>query len=346
MTVPERRLGADVEALLRAEIAAPNPPLHVRERVWANVDAAIANGAADLGGSASSSGGGVAAKVSSVSKGLAAGKWSAGLAIVAAGATCAVLWQQGQLFPFSAAERAESPRAGQNQVDEQPGFAAVAVVPDAPAIGVDEEHSMAAEPSVPRAVEPEQPAMVHPLRPMDRGHSLAATVEVRSGAARDRVAIAPHRQRAVVSRGAPETGASTKRHAPVAAKLAKHVGSAGRAGRSAAAIVTPAPGEGIAAETETGDTGGLEKELIHLRRARAAVVAGRHQEAITHVDAHAKAFANGQLAEERDALRVHALAALGRHDEAINRAQAFKDKYPGSLMWSAVRRAVSSGGAH
>ena len=53
--------------------------------------------------------------------------------------------------------------------------------------------------------------------------------------------------------------------------------------------------------------------------------------ALSLVELDARAHAKGALAEERDALHVQALAALGRTDDARARATAFLARYPQSV---------------
>jgi hypothetical protein len=49
----------------------------------------------------------------------------------------------------------------------------------------------------------------------------------------------------------------------------------------------------------------------------------------------------GQLAEEREVLMVQALKASGDDAAAKQRAEAFKKKFPGSLMQDAVDQTSS-----
>ena len=76
---------------------------------------------------------------------------------------------------------------------------------------------------------------------------------------------------------------------------------------------------------------GLERELQLVDGARAAI-AGRPAEALRLLDQHARAYPAGQLALERDLLRVEALVSLGRHDEAALFARSLADRAPRSLQ--------------
>lgn len=49
-------------------------------------------------------------------------------------------------------------------------------------------------------------------------------------------------------------------------------------------------------------------------------------------------FANGSLAEEREALAIESLACLGHHDEAAERTDVFLRTYPAALHATIVRR--------
>jgi hypothetical protein len=51
---------------------------------------------------------------------------------------------------------------------------------------------------------------------------------------------------------------------------------------------------------------------------------------------HARRFRDGRLAEEREALRVGALAGLGRDEEARHAASNFRTRFPQSVLGPAV----------
>jgi hypothetical protein len=83
-------------------------------------------------------------------------------------------------------------------------------------------------------------------------------------------------------------------------------------------------------------------ERALLLAARDALVARRGQQALDHLGEHARRFPAGLLSEERDALRVRALASEGRLDEARAAGARFETTYPRSVHGDAVRRALSS----
>jgi hypothetical protein len=73
-------------------------------------------------------------------------------------------------------------------------------------------------------------------------------------------------------------------------------------------------------------------ELKLLARAQAAYANGSLSYALTLVAQHGRRFPNGRLAEEREALRVRALANAGRTEEADRAARAFAARFPRSVF--------------
>ena len=67
-----------------------------------------------------------------------------------------------------------------------------------------------------------------------------------------------------------------------------------------------------------------------MNAARRAIASGRGDAALQALHAHAQAHADGQMAEDREALRSQALCAAGRNDAAARAATAFLDAHPGS----------------
>jgi hypothetical protein len=78
-------------------------------------------------------------------------------------------------------------------------------------------------------------------------------------------------------------------------------------------------------------------ELKVLQPARAAVARGDFSSALSSIAEHQRRFPNGQLSEEREALRVQALSGLGRTDEATRAAIAFRKRFPGSVLISRMQ---------
>lgn len=79
-------------------------------------------------------------------------------------------------------------------------------------------------------------------------------------------------------------------------------------------------------------------ELLLLQRARAAISVRDYSRALLPLEEHGRQFQDGRLVEEREALRVRALAGLGRRAEAAKVANAFAARFPRSPLLSAVKR--------
>jgi hypothetical protein len=84
-------------------------------------------------------------------------------------------------------------------------------------------------------------------------------------------------------------------------------------------------------------------ELRLLRDARAAVARHDFAAALEPIGEHARRFRSGRLAEEREALRVRALAGLGRTEEARRAADAFEARFPRSVLLPAVSQMPAGG---
>jgi hypothetical protein len=87
--------------------------------------------------------------------------------------------------------------------------------------------------------------------------------------------------------------------------------------------------------------GDLAAEQALLADARAAMQSSDAVRALAILDDHARRFPRGQLAEERDAVRVAALWRAGDHDAARRRADEFARRHPDSLFLPSVQRAVT-----
>ncbi|HXU64947.1 MAG TPA: hypothetical protein VN962_24785 [Polyangia bacterium] len=79
-------------------------------------------------------------------------------------------------------------------------------------------------------------------------------------------------------------------------------------------------------------------ELRLVRMARSAVARQDFGAALGLLTEHARRFKDGRLAEEREALRVRALAGLGRTEEARRAAGQFQARFPRSVLLPAVRQ--------
>ena len=85
---------------------------------------------------------------------------------------------------------------------------------------------------------------------------------------------------------------------------------------------------------------GLERERRLLEPARTALTRGMATQALTLLEQHGQEFPSGELAEEREALGVQALAVSGSMDAARARARAFAARFPDSLFLPVVERAI------
>lgn len=92
-----------------------------------------------------------------------------------------------------------------------------------------------------------------------------------------------------------------------------------------------------AVKTETASTAptgsiAFAEELRVLQPAQRAVTKRQYGVALTSIAEHARRFPRGQLAEEREALRIRALLGLGRRAEAQQAGADFRRRFPRSLL--------------
>jgi TolA-binding protein len=105
------------------------------------------------------------------------------------------------------------------------------------------------------------------------------------------------------------------------------------------AAALPQKGELAAARPSPG-VDAYSLELALLQRARAAVASGRFSAALHAIAEHQRRFPTGHFLEEREALRVKALAGLGRTDEAHRAAEKFRSRFPDSVLSSRIEGAI------
>lgn len=84
----------------------------------------------------------------------------------------------------------------------------------------------------------------------------------------------------------------------------------------------------------------LAVEVELLQRAHGAFTRRDFGAALKLIAEHAQRFPHGSLAEQREALRVRSLAGSGRTEEARRAAVAFAEKFPRSVLLSAVENAA------
>lgn len=109
----------------------------------------------------------------------------------------------------------------------------------------------------------------------------------------------------------------------------------------AAAPTPPAPTPTPHADARRSRPSELVAERSLLTRARGAMQSGDTPRALTILQEHARRFPRGQLAEERDALEVVALAHAGDRDRARVRADEFVRHHPNSLFLPSVQQATT-----
>jgi TolA-binding protein len=81
-------------------------------------------------------------------------------------------------------------------------------------------------------------------------------------------------------------------------------------------------------------------ELDILQAARSAVALGDLAAALDAIAAHERRYPDGQLTEEREALRILALAGLRRMDDARGAAAAFRKRFPDSVLLRRMNETV------
>ncbi len=107
-----------------------------------------------------------------------------------------------------------------------------------------------------------------------------------------------------------------------------------------ATIATPeaSPRKRIVRKTNAATLPPTNAELQLLRAARQDVTGGDFAGALAAIAEHVRRFRHGSLVEEREALRVKALAGLGRHEDAQRAAAAFHARFPHSVFLSTFER--------
>jgi hypothetical protein len=86
----------------------------------------------------------------------------------------------------------------------------------------------------------------------------------------------------------------------------------------------------------------LAAERALIEQARTALARGRGDVALAALDRHARAYPRGALEEERESLRVEALAGDGRSDQARAAGARFHRRFPRSIFAPVVDEALRS----
>lgn len=105
-------------------------------------------------------------------------------------------------------------------------------------------------------------------------------------------------------------------------------------------VARPAPQANVRLGASEDDN--LRSQRTLLERARSAVARQDAEAALAALDAHARAAPQSPMREEREALRVQALAKAGRLAEARQAATRFEAEFPESLFGARVRGAVET----
>jgi hypothetical protein len=84
----------------------------------------------------------------------------------------------------------------------------------------------------------------------------------------------------------------------------------------------------------------LAGEQRVLDEALGAFGGGAHERALETIDRHTRRYPRGQLAPERESLRVRCLAALGRDDEARAAGERYLRRYGSTVFAAGVERAL------
>ncbi|MFO0664854.1 MAG: hypothetical protein U0174_12935 [Polyangiaceae bacterium] len=109
-----------------------------------------------------------------------------------------------------------------------------------------------------------------------------------------------------------------------------------------AALAASAPPPSVTSTASASNVSDLAQEREVLVIARTALGRGDGPNALVATTRHEKAFPNGVLREEREAIAIQALVLSGRSAEAHARAARFKRAFPQSLLLPTVEAAVGT----
>ncbi len=112
------------------------------------------------------------------------------------------------------------------------------------------------------------------------------------------------------------------------------------ASASTSAAPTTAPRTTATASVTSDPKSDLARERELIDAARAGVARGHADAALSAVSRHEREFPQGQLREEREGLRILALAAQGRTAEARTFAARFRKSYPQSVLLPQIDAAL------
>jgi hypothetical protein len=104
-----------------------------------------------------------------------------------------------------------------------------------------------------------------------------------------------------------------------------------------AAVAEPLDGDGVSERSSQ-----LAREQAIIDAARAGLARGHGDDALAALARHEREFPAGSLVEEREGLRVLALARSGRASEAAEGAARFRAQYPRSMLLPAISAALTA----
>jgi hypothetical protein len=146
----------------------------------------------------------------------------------------------------------------------------------------------------------------------------------------------------VMQRPVPERIVYVERAAPPAPVVAPVVTASAASVVPAATAPVPDVPPGARPTAAPSASSSLSVERGVLDDARAALSSGDAARALRLSDEHLRRFPKAQLGEEREALAIQSLVALGRYDEARARAARFRTAAPHSLLMPAIDSALES----
>jgi hypothetical protein len=121
--------------------------------------------------------------------------------------------------------------------------------------------------------------------------------------------------------------------APLAPALVNPTPELPRPSRTPAATPSTAPAD---------PSRGFAEQLALLDHARSLLRGGDATSALAAVQRHNTRFPRSMFEEEREALAIRALVALGQHAAASSRTEAFARRFGGSLALSALQKLVDT----
>lgn len=146
----------------------------------------------------------------------------------------------------------------------------------------------------------------------------------------------------LMPRAAPERILYVERPAPPMRVVEPRPAAAPSTTSPASIAAPPADSPPVVRSPVPSAPSSLSLERGVLDDARAALSSGDAARALRLSDEHLRRFPKAQLGEEREALAIQSLVALGRYDEARARAARFRAATPHSVMLPAIDAALGS----